>query len=153
MTGEELGYKQSVVEQARFDYSSLGKIFNKGLTEEDKKGLLQSVKNIGDKNEELLKAFSAANKVSKAANNESNFNYNSKYAFYRFYRDFEKFKRMVLIDSKHGEFKEFHELLNDFKNYKPVTIETKHCKNRIINNANQLYNTYFDYYIIRIRRI
>ena len=88
MTGEELGYKQSVVEQARFDYSSLGKIFNKGLTEEDKKeGLLQSVKNIGDKNEELLKAFSAANKVSKAANNESNFNYNSKYAFYRFYRD------------------------------------------------------------------
>ena len=152
MTGEELEYKQSVVEQARFDYSSLGKIFNKGLTE-DKKGLLQSVKNIGDKNEELLKAFSAANKVSKAANNESNFNYNSKYAFYRFYRDFEKFKRMVLIDSKHGEFKEFHELLNDFKNYKPVTIETKHCKNRIINNANQLYNKYFDYYIIRIRRI
>ena len=154
MTGEELEYKQSVVEQARFDYSSLGKIFNKGLTEEDKKeGLLQSVKNIGDKNEELLKALSAANKVSKAANNESNFNYNSKYAFYRFYRDFEKFKRMVLIDSKHGEFKEFHELLNDFKNYKPVTIETKHCKNRIINNANQLYNKYFDYYIIRIRRI
>ena len=30
---------------------------------EDKKGLLKSAKNIGDKNEELLKAFSAANKV------------------------------------------------------------------------------------------
>ena len=154
LTGEELGYKQSVVEQARFDYSLLGKIFNKGLTEEDKKeGLLQSVKNIGDKNEELLKAFSAANKVSKAANNESNFNYNSKYAFYRFYRDFEKFKRMVLIDSKHGEFTEFYELLNDFKNYKRVAIETKNCKNRIINNVNQLYNKYFDYYKITIRRI
>ena len=61
---------------------------NKGLTEEDKKEeLLKSVKNIGDKNEGLLKAFSAANKVSKAAKNESDLNYNSEYAFYRFYRD------------------------------------------------------------------
>ena len=60
---------------------------------------------------------------------------------------------MVLIDSKHGEFKEFYELLNDLKNYKPVTIETKNCKNKIINNVNQLYNKYFDYYKITIRRI
>ena len=51
LTGEDLGYKPSVVEQAKFDYSPLGKIFNKGLTEEDKKDVLsKSVKNIGDKN-------------------------------------------------------------------------------------------------------
>ena len=51
LTGEDLGYKPSVVEQAKFDYSPLGKIFNKGLTEEDKKEVLsKSVKNIGDKN-------------------------------------------------------------------------------------------------------
>ena len=55
LTGEDLGYKPSVVEQAKFDYSPLGKIFNKGLTEEHKKGLLKSVKKIEDKNEELLK--------------------------------------------------------------------------------------------------
>ena len=41
LTGEDLGYKPSVFEQAKFDYSPLGNIFNKGLTEEDKKeGLL-----------------------------------------------------------------------------------------------------------------
>ena len=51
-------YKPIVVEQTKFGYSSLGKIFNKGLTEEDKKEeLLKSVKNIGHKNEELLKTF------------------------------------------------------------------------------------------------
>ena len=51
LTGEDLRYKPSVVEQAKFDYSPLGKIFNKGLTEEDKKDVLsKSVKNIGDKN-------------------------------------------------------------------------------------------------------
>ena len=55
LTGQDFGYKPSVVEQAKFDYSPLGKIFNKGLTEEHKKGLLKSVKKIEDKNEELLK--------------------------------------------------------------------------------------------------
>ena len=28
-TGDDLGYKPSVVEQAKFDYSPLGKVFNK----------------------------------------------------------------------------------------------------------------------------
>ena len=57
LTGEDLGLKPSTVEQARFEYSPLGKIFNKGLKEEDKKeGLLKRLKKIEDKNEEQLKA-------------------------------------------------------------------------------------------------
>ena len=36
-TGEDLGYKPSVVEQANFDYSLLGKIFNKGLKKKIRK--------------------------------------------------------------------------------------------------------------------
>ena len=65
------------------------KFFNKGLDkDEDKKeGLLKRLKNTEDKNEELLKAFSATNKVSKAPKNESDYNYDSKYAFYEFLRD------------------------------------------------------------------
>ena len=56
LTGEDLGLKPSTVEQAKFEYSPLGKIFNKGLSEEDKKeGLLKKLKNIEDKNEQLLK--------------------------------------------------------------------------------------------------
>ena len=70
LTGEDLGYKSSVFEQAKFDYSPLRNIFNKGLRKEDKiEWLFKRVKNIKDKNEELLNAFSAANKVSKAAKN------------------------------------------------------------------------------------
>ena len=92
LTGEDLNLKPSTVEQAKFEYSPLGKIFNKGLKEEDKKeGLFKRLENIKDKNEELLNAFSGANKVSKAAKNESNYNYDSKYTFYEFYRDFNKF--------------------------------------------------------------
>ena len=58
MTREDLGYKISVIEQARFEYSPLGKIFNKRLTEEDKKeGLLKRLRIIEVKNEEQLKAI------------------------------------------------------------------------------------------------
>ena len=96
----------------KFDYSPLGKIFDKGLKEEDKKeGLLKSVENIGDKNKDLLKAFSTANKVGKAAKNEIDLNYDSKYTSYRLYRDSEKFNRMVSIDSKHGELKKILETI------------------------------------------
>ena len=63
MTGEDLGYKPSVFEPARFEYSPLGKIFNKGLKEEDKnKGLLKILRNIEGKNEQKLKVSEAQGK-------------------------------------------------------------------------------------------
>ena len=37
LTGEDLGLKPSTIEQAKFEYSPLGKIFNKGLDKGDKK--------------------------------------------------------------------------------------------------------------------
>ena len=50
LTGEDLGLKPSTVEQAKFAYSPLGKIFNKGLSEDDKKeGFFKRLKNIEDK--------------------------------------------------------------------------------------------------------
>ena len=53
LTGEDLGLKPSTIEQAKFEYSPLGKIFNKGLDKDDEKeGLLKRLKNIEDKNEE-----------------------------------------------------------------------------------------------------
>ena len=54
LTGEDLGLKPSTVEQAKFEYSSFGKIFNKVLDKEkDKKeGLLERLKNTEDKYDE-----------------------------------------------------------------------------------------------------
>ena len=58
LTGEELGLKPSTVEQAKFEYSPLGKIFNKGLDKNDQKeGLFKRLKNIEGKNEEQLKVL------------------------------------------------------------------------------------------------
>ena len=58
LTGEDLCLKPSTAEQTKFEYSPLGKIFNKGLSKDDKKeGLLEKIKNIECKNEEQLKAI------------------------------------------------------------------------------------------------
>ena len=59
LNGEDLGLKPSTDEQAKFEYSPLGKIFNKGLDEDkDKKeGLLKRLKNIEGKNEKQLQVI------------------------------------------------------------------------------------------------
>ena len=58
LTGEDVGLKPSTVEQAKFEYSPLGKIFNKGLDNDDKKeGFFKRLENIKDKNEEQLQAI------------------------------------------------------------------------------------------------
>ena len=47
LTGEDLGLKPSIIEQTKFEYSPLGKIFNKGLNEDHKKeGLFKRLKTI-----------------------------------------------------------------------------------------------------------
>ena len=47
----------------------MGKVFNKGLSEDDKKeGILKRLENIKDKNEELINTF-ATNKASKNKKN------------------------------------------------------------------------------------
>ena len=51
------GLKPSTVEQIKFEYSPLVKIFNKGLSKDVKKeGLFKRLENIKDKNEEQLQA-------------------------------------------------------------------------------------------------
>ena len=58
LTGEDLGLKPSIVEQAKFEYSPLGKIFNKGLSKDDKKEVLfKRLENIKNKNEGQLQAI------------------------------------------------------------------------------------------------
>ena len=37
LTGEDLGYKPSVIQKAKFEYYLLGTVFNKGLDKSDKK--------------------------------------------------------------------------------------------------------------------
>ena len=72
LTSQDLGLKPNTIEQARFEYSPLGKIFNKSLSEDDKKEeLFKRLKNIEDKNEEQLKLLSNVSNVSNVKEKQS----------------------------------------------------------------------------------
>ena len=58
LTGEDLGYKPDPVQKAKFEYSPLGEVFNKGLDKNEKQeGLLKRLKNIEDKTDNQLQAI------------------------------------------------------------------------------------------------
>ena len=56
LTTEDLGYRPDVVQKAKFEYSLLDQVFNKGLEKDEKQvGLLKRSKNIDDKTDNQLK--------------------------------------------------------------------------------------------------
>ena len=55
LTEKNLGYKPDAFEQARFEYSPLGKVFIDGLDKSDRnEGLLKRLKNIEDRNNDQI---------------------------------------------------------------------------------------------------
>ena len=114
LTGEDLGLKPRTIEQAKFEYSPLGKVFNKGLSEEDKKeGVLKGLKNIKDKSEELINIFSATNKASKS----DVLTYNTKYSFSKL-RNIDDIRKLPL-DLMYNLMKEHHKKFNNLINLRP----------------------------------
>ena len=117
LTGEDLDLKPSIVEQAKFEYSPLGKIFNKGLSEDDKKeGLFKRLENIKDKNEELINTINTTNKATKNKINiqSKNLICNSKHSFVK-YKDIDEFKELSL-DSYYKKLNKFNDEITSLKN-------------------------------------
>ena len=148
LTGEDLDLKPSTVERTKFEYSSLGKIFNKSSDEKDKKeGILKRLENITDKNEELLNSFSSTKKFNKALK----INNQSKNLIYNTQRSFAKFKIIddineLSLDSMHKKLENFHKKFNKLKNVIPRTKENKRLKNKVLINVGNLYNDFYYIY-------
>ena len=120
LTGEDLDIKPSTIEQAKFEYSPLGKIFNKGLSEDDKKeGILKRLENIKDKNDELLNTFNTTNKASKNKTNiqSKSLIYDSKHSFVK-YKDIDDTKELSL-DSMYKKLNKFNEEITSLNNINP----------------------------------
>ena len=73
LTKKDLGYKPDAFEQAKFEYSTLGKVFTDGLDKSDKnEGLLKRLKNIEDKsNNQLLTIKNISRPAIKGKNNDN----------------------------------------------------------------------------------
>ena len=64
LTGKETNYRSNPVEQKRFEYSPLGEVLNKGLTDDDKVengGLLKRLDKIHTTNQKILDIFGVDN--------------------------------------------------------------------------------------------
>ena len=147
LTGEDLGLKPSTIEQAKFEYLPLGKIFNKGLSENDKKeGVLKGLVNIKDKNEELINTINTTNRATKNKINIQNKNliYNSKHSFVK-YRDIDEFKELSL-DIFYKKLNKFNDEITSLENISSRKEEKKGLKNQVLFNAKKLYNVLYYIY-------
>ena len=122
---------------------------NKGFKEEDKKaGNLKRLENSKDKNEELLNVFNKApkNKVSNKnkQTNKQKLIYSSQYSFAKF-KNIGEIKELSL-DSMHKILKNFHKKFTNLKNVTPRTEAKKNLKNRVLNDAGDLYNELYYIY-------
>ena len=125
----------------------MGKIFIKGLSEDDKKeGNLKGLKNIEDKNEELINTINTTNRASKSGKFTKSdvLTYNTKYSFSKL-RNIDDFKKLSL-DSMFNLMKEHYKKLNSLINLKPWTRVHKNKRLEVIIHARNIYSKLYDNY-------
>ena len=146
LTGEDLGLKPSTVEQAKFEYSPLGKIFNKGLSKDDKKEILKTLENIKDKNDELLNTFNTTNETpkNKTNNQRKKLIYNAEHSFAKL-RNIDDIKKLSL-DSMFNLMREYHKKFTSLNNLVPQTKNNKELKQEVLINAGDIYNKLYYIY-------
>ena len=125
----------------------MGEIFNKGLSEDDKKeGLFKRLDNIKDKNEELIDRFSTTNKAPK---NKANIQ--SKKLIYDVNHSFAKLKNIyylkkLSLDSMFNLMKDHHKKFNSLNKLKAQKEINEKRKQDVLTNIGDIYNELYDVY-------
>ena len=141
LTVEDLDLKPSTIEQTKFEYSPLGKIFNKGLSDDAKKeGLFERLENLKDKNEQLINTINTSNRASKNKRFTKSdlLTYNTKYSFSKL-RNINNIKKLS-FDSMFKLMKKHYKKLNTLINLKPRTRVNKNKRLEVIIHAGDIYN-------------
>ena len=140
LTKKDLGYKPDAFEQAKFEYSPLGKVFTDGLDKSDKnEGLLKRLKNIDDKSNNQL--LTIKNIPRPAIKGENNGNVSDEY------KTIQGFKQ-ELIDKNilHlGGVKNFDDIVDKWKQTKDKEIVYKNVDTKVNTKKFNLYNIFEKY--------
>ena len=145
LTGEDLGYKPSVVEQVKLDYSWLGRVFNKGLVKHDQKeGLLLKIlkKKMKSYRTHLAKSLRSIRMLTM----KIIFTMTLISIFADFTKTLENLKKMASLGSNRGELIDFYKLFRDFKNFELPKDDDKKLKIKVMKKTHQLYYKYFNAY-------
>ena len=126
LTKKDLKYKPDAFEQAKFEYSPLGKVFTDGLDKSDQsEGLLKRLKNIEDKSNNQL--LTIKNIVRPAIKGKNNGNVSDEY------KKIQDFKQ-ELIDKNILELsgvKKFDDIVDKWKQTKNKKIAFKNADTKV----------------------
>ena len=125
----------------------MGKISNKGLSEDDKKeGILKRLENIEDKNDELLNTFNTTNKTpkNKTNNQRQKLIYNAEHSFAKL-KNIDNIKKLSL-DSIFNLMREYHKKFTSLNILVPQTENNKELKQEVLINSGDIYNELYYIY-------
>ena len=150
LTKKNLGYKPDAFEQAKFEYSPLGKVFTDGLEKSDRKeGLLKRLKNIEDKsNNQLLAIKNISRPAIKGRNNDGNDNGNGNgNDIDDNYKKIQDFKKIIIDDGilNKNSVKEFDNIINKWIQTKDKDILYINDENKISVRKLDIYNILYAY--------
>ena len=142
LTKKDLNYKPNAFEQAKLEYSPLGKIFIDGLDKSNKKeGLLKRLKNIEHKSNNQLLALKDINRPAIKGRNDNDNDYKKIKAIK------EKYKYEDNLDKNVDE--EFNDMVRRSKNLEGKTYITGKNKSIYSNVFKNGYKKIIDDYIDR----
>ena len=122
LTKKDLNYKPNAFEQAKFEYSPLGKVFIDGLDKSDRKeGLLKKLKNIEDKSNNQLLALRDINRPAIRGRNDDDNDDDDDDDEYKKIQNFKKELIDKNILNKSGP-KKFDNKINKWKETKDKNI-------------------------------
>ena len=139
LTKKDLGYKPDAFEQAKFEYSPLGKVFTDRLDKSDRKeGLLKRLKNIEDRNNNQLLAIKNISRPAIKGNVSDDKNNGNVSDEYKTIQDF----RQELINKnilKLGGVKKFDDVVDKWKQTKDKEIVYKNVDTKVNTKKFNLY--------------
>ena len=145
LTKKDLGYKPDAVEQSKFEYSPLGKVFTDGLDKSDKnEGLLKRLKNIEDKSNNSLLTIKNISRPAIKGKNNSNVSDE-----YKIIQDF----KQELIDKnilKLSGVKKFDNIVDKWKQPKNKKIVFKNVDAKVETRNFDIYKIFENYLNKRI---
>ena len=148
LTKKDLGYKPDAFEQAKFEYSPLGKVFIDGLDKSNRKeGLLKRLKNIEDRNNNQLLALKNIVRPAMKGKNNDGFKSDDDYDDNNEYNLIKDFKKELIatnilpIDS----IKLFDNIINKWKQTKDKEIVYINSKNKVDTRDFDIYEISKEY--------
>ena len=136
LTKKDLGYKPDAFEQAKFEYSPLGKVFTDGLDKSDRnEGLLKKLKNIEDKsNNQLLTIKNISKPAIKG-------NVSGEYKAIQNYKQELIDKNILHLDGV----KKFDNIVNEWKQTKDKDIVFKNVDEKVNTRKFNIYKIFENY--------